>query len=79
MPACQLLTPWKQGIGVSVMSFPALLATLRAEGSAQYTSARHRYLLTNVGRGPTLVEEKPPVGAVDHGEVSLLKRQTMAG
>lgn len=65
------LTPWKQSIGLSLISFLALLTTHRAEGSSQHTSTWHRCLLTIMGRGLALAEEEKLVGALDHGEVTL--------
>lgn len=64
-------TPWKQSVGLSVMSFPTLLAMHRAEGCAQHTSTGLRCLFTDMGRGLALAEEEKPVGALDHGEVTL--------
>lgn len=46
-----LFLPWKQSAGLSLMSFPTLLTTHRAEGSSQDTSTVHRCLLTDMGRG----------------------------
>lgn len=63
--------PKKQDVGLSLMSFPTLLANHRAEGSAQYVSTWYMCLLTTVGRGLALAEGEKPVGASDYGEVTL--------
>lgn len=64
VPACQLLH-------LSLMSFPTLLASHRAEGSAQYVSTGYMCLLTTMGRGLALAEEEKPVGASVYREVTL--------